>query len=295
MKFIERNNRTIGTVSGILASIAMAVMTLLVHKSVERYTLGDIVLSRSVFMIMFSLPFAFKALKQVFSSQHKTLWLRSILGGLAMVMYLKTLQLGHVGLANSLAVLTQVVVPIGAWIYLRERLSRKQCVGISVIIVSVLYLQSGVIGRPAIELVSLGLGSAVLAAISFVMLRTIAGLYSTSTIVFLIAMVTAVLSPVFEISLKPVDFSSPLLWGIGISALAMQLFMTISYRHLFAAEALVINESFIVVAGILNVILGFSPFIANEFFAYTFILVGVFISQKKTPFVDILIRSFKRG
>ena len=125
-----------GIIYGFTAAISMAVMTLLVNSSRSDFSLGQIVFARSFVMCIFTLPFALGHLSLIKTKISRLLLVRSVLGAAASITYLRTLQLGHLGLANSLAVVTQVIVPVGAFIFLREKLGKIQIMGLILIIFS---------------------------------------------------------------------------------------------------------------------------------------------------------------
>lgn len=247
-------NSGLGIVFGLLASLAMALMSVLIHFTSERYTLGDIVFFRSLFMMLWTLPFAMKHLPRLLQKDSLYLWIRSLIAGVSMITYMKTLQLGHVALANSMAALTQVFVAILAYAVLKERLQRWQIFGLILVTAAVVFIQSGGITKPVPTVIGMGLAASVFASVSFVLLRRISGEFPLSLIVFTLAFFSFSMSFTLEqkLAFSDLSFQESPLAGICVSALFMQLFVTLSFRRLKAGQAIVLNECFIIFSGIFS-------------------------------------------
>lgn len=270
-------NSSLGIFFGLFASLSMAAMSVLIHFTTDRYTLGDIVFYRSLFMMMVALPFASKHFLKMFDKKSIYVWLRSLIAGIAMITYIKTLQLGHVALANSMAALTQVIVALIAFFLLKENLQKQQILGLFVVAGGVVFIQSGGVTDPVPLIVGVGLFSAILASISFVLLRKISREFPLSLIVFTVALLSFCLSFTLDRShpLPSLSFDDSPLMGICLSALLMQLFMTLCFRVLKAGQAVVLNESFIIFSGVFSALYTGSMMQNTEWALYLVIIGGI--------------------
>lgn len=275
------NKRIMGTSSALIAAICLALMGVLTHQSRDSLTLGDVVVWRSALMVVVTVPFILKTYKHLFTSTSLPLWIRSVTGSAAMILYLKTLQMGHVGIGNSLAILTQVFVPVLAFFFLKERFSMLNVMGLVVIVGPVLYLHSGVLEDLNRLTVTLGLLGAFLASISFVFLRRAAQVSSPYLIVFVVSVFSLFGGLFFEPQFESVAslVRNEYLWGIGGCALVMQFAMTYAYKYLEASRALVINETFIIWAALLQFFMFDEQIFVGEMLSYFAIVAGVMLVQ----------------
>jgi len=180
---------------------------------------------------------------------------RSFFGTLGVILYFYSL--GHLNMADA-AMLNRispfVVMGIAA-LWLKERVSRGQLIGLAVTFSGVL-----MIIRPEFSLRFLpalgGFASAVFAGVAYVLVRVLKGREEPLTIVFFFSLFsTVVLLPAFIISYVP---PAPVQWaylaGIGLTALLGQFFLTVAYKYAPAGEVSIFSYVMVV----FSVILGYT-------------------------------------
>lgn len=182
---------------------------------------------------------------------------RSFFGFIGMVANFYALEYLTMAEANMLNKLSPVFVTICACIFLKEKVDKRQIIGIILMLVAVVFVIKPSISPEVIPSL-VGLLSAVLAGFSYTIIRYLRERVKSEINVFYFSLLSVVCTfPLMMINfIKPSSFEFfMLLGGIGISAALGQFGLTYAYTFAPASEVSVYNYVIILTSMIMDYIL----------------------------------------
>ena len=182
---------------------------------------------------------------------------RSFFGFVGMVANFYALENLTMAEANMLNKLSPVFVTICACIFLKEKVDKKQIIGIILMLIAVVFVIKPSIS-PAVIPSLVGLFSAILAGFSYTIIRYLNGKVKSEINVFYFSLLSVICAFPMMISnfVKPslVEFMI-LLGGIGISAALGQFGLTYAYTFAPASEVSIYNYVIIITSMIMDYVL----------------------------------------
>ena len=182
---------------------------------------------------------------------------RSFFGFVGMVANFYALEHLTMAEANMLNKLSPVFVTICACIFLKERVDRKQVIGIILMLLAVVFVIKPTLSMTVIPSL-VGLFSAVLAGFSYTIIRYLNGKVKSEINVFYFSLLSVICS--YPLMMK--NFIMPnmqefllLLGGIGISAALGQFGLTYAYTFAPASEVSIYNYVIIITSMIMDYVL----------------------------------------
>lgn len=182
---------------------------------------------------------------------------RSFFGFVGMVANFYALEHLTMAEANMLNKLSPVFVTICACMFLKEKVDRKQVIGIILMLVAVVFVIKPTLSMTVIPSL-VGLFSAVLAGFSYTIIRYLNGKVKSEINVFYFSL----MSVIFSYPMMMSNFIKPnlkefllLLGGIGISAALGQFGLTYAYTFAPASEVSIYNYVIIITSMIMDYVL----------------------------------------
>lgn len=227
-----------GALHGLLSALSFGLMGFLVNLGAGKLPSQEMVFFRAFVSFLVLTPFAIRQAPKLFAKEAQIVWLRSISGSLSLLCFFANLQQARVGDAVVLAHTAPIFVVVLSWLFLKERLAKKEAVGIGLLIAGAAVLQSPSLGIPARVLVT-GLSGAFFASLAYMALRKSAVRFPPNLIVWCFSGLGALVA--IGIPGEPWFFPKsqdwPLVVGVGLSGLFGQIFLTHSYIKLRASIA----------------------------------------------------------
>ncbi len=273
----------LGLLWALLSAASFGLMSYLVHWNPQKFPVEQMAFLRGLITMAGVLPFCYLELPKYFGRDSAMLWLRAFSGCTGLFLYYYTLQGTVSANANFLFSSSPLFVCLFAIIFLKEKLSRREAIGIALIVGAGVLLYIPNRASMPLWVWQTGIAGAVVSAVAFVSLGSAAKKYSGALIVFGFGFMTTVLSAVYPgwswQEASAVDWSY--LLATGVLGLAAQFFMTLSFIHLKSSIAAALGRSSILFAGVLDITLsGYKPH-PLEWLSYLTIVAGVYLSQPK--------------
>ncbi len=245
MSLVDRPNLGIGL--RILSGVLMAGMYVCVKAVSDEVPLGEIVFFRSFFAVIPLVLFLY--LRNEFPQGLATKrpfdhFLRASFGALSL--FASFAALARLGVAEAvlIAQLSPMLTAIGAVLLLSERLTIWRVLGLvlgfsGVVMLVWPELGGGTIGRLRLIGISLGLASAVLSALSLILIRSLSSTESPGAIAlyFVLASLAGALFTIPWGWIKPEGATLILLIGAGLFGGVSHIAMTVSFRFAEASRA----------------------------------------------------------
>ncbi len=213
---------------------------------------------------------------------------RSFFGFVGMVANFYALEHLTIADANMLNKLSPVFVTICACLFLKEKVDKKQILGIIMMLIAIIFVIRPSFNPEVIPSL-VGLSSAILAGFSYTIIRylNIDGKVKSEVIVFCFTLFSVICTLPFMIMnfVKPTPMELLLLIGIGLTAAMGQFGLTYAYTYAPASEVSVYNYTIIVsglIAGYL--LFGEIPDVFSFIGGTIIILTAIFLykhNQKK--------------
>ncbi len=242
----------------ILSATLFSVMSAFIKLS------GDLpFMEKALFRNLVSLIIAFSILKKKKISlwgdrkNRKMLILRSLAGSLGIISYFYSIDRLILADSSMLNKLSPFFVVLFAWIFLKTKIKIFQILSLSMALIgSLLIIKPGFHFSSTFPAI-VGLGSAVVAGLAYVIVSYLGDKESSYTIVFYFSFVsTIVCFPfIFIDSVIPSPVQVMLLLCAGIAAAGGQIFLTLSYKNAPPVEVSIYQYSQIVASGILGIFL----------------------------------------
>ena len=128
------NSRFIGIVYGLASSLCFAVMNTLIRVYAHDFPPGEIMFARGLCSIVFLTPCIAREIPSLFMIKSLFLWTRCLAGAIAIFALFYNIQLSGAAVSTALSYLASVFVIVLSTIFLRERLSRREWMGIIIVL-----------------------------------------------------------------------------------------------------------------------------------------------------------------
>lgn len=222
---------------------------------------GEITLARFVTGIVVMLPLLFYPSARLLGTDRPGLVWRGLSGGVAVYFYF--LAIRYTTLTNAVLMnLTSVIfAPICAWLFLKERISRRAAAGIVVAFGGIV-----LVTRPTLSHIRLGdlygLISGVLAGTAITAVRRLRRDETASSVFFYFSLVgapVALLTLIGDRLVWPDPAGWRLLAVMAVSSIAAQVLMTYGYRYVTTAQGVLLTLSQIIYSGAIGAALFGEP------------------------------------
>lgn len=268
---------------GVLSAASFGLMSFLVHWNPQKLPVEQLAFVRGLITMAGVLPWCWRDLDKYFGRDASMLWVRAVSGATGLFLYYYTLQGTVSANANFLFSSSPLFVVMFAVVFLGERLSLWEGVGIALIVsAGVLLYVPNAQAVPFWVWVT-GLSGALVSAVAFLSLGSAAKKYSSSLIVFGFGFMSAVLAAVYPgWSWREAGAAEwAYILATGVMGLLAQFLMTLSFIGLKTPIAAALGRSSILFAGLLDIVLaGYRPHVL-EWLAYLTIVAGVYLSNQK--------------
>ncbi len=261
----------------------MAVMGFSIKQCSEDFIPSDVLFFRSVVICIILFPFLNKNLDQFAGRNIHPLIGRAVFGtaGIMCVFY----NLHHISAtaASMLASLNSIFVIVFAWIFLKEKSTVYQLLGIGLAITGALLLGSpGSLNVP-IEYFIVGLVGAVLSGIAFVFLKVSTKKFEPLTIVFILSLFSGVFSFASGANIENIlNNLNSWLMLVAVSGLLSQWFLTLCYKYLKASQAVTLTRFNVVFLLAIELSFDLPMPTSAQLVSVLLIIVGnIMINQKK--------------
>ena len=242
----------------ILSATLFSIMSAFVKLS------GDLpFLEKALFRNIVSLIIAFSIIKRKGISlwgerkNRKMLILRSLAGSLGLIFYFYSIDRLILSDSSMLNKLSPFFVVLFAWIFLKTKIKTFQIFSLALALTgSILIIKPGFHFSSTFPAI-VGLGSAVMAGLAYVIVSYLGDKENSYTIVFYFSLVSTIICFPF-LFIDPVIPSFVqvlLLLGAGTAAAGGQIFLTLSYKSAPPVEVSIYQYSQIVASGILGIFL----------------------------------------
>ena len=269
----------IGLLYGLLAALSLAVMAFLVHTLAGQVPSSQILLLRSLFIALGLVSFAWQHIYLAFRAGALPLWLRAIAGSIGIWLYYQNLQNTTAANATLLHGCSRLFIPLLAWPIFREQLTFLQSLGVVAVVLgtSLIYLPEA--SSITLSIFGVGMLGAFAAAAAYLSLRSAAQLYPVSLILLMVSCCSMIVSsPSALQNWVPLNSDQWIqMTCVALSAFAGHVFMTLSYRYLFAAVANAVEGSSILWIAVLEVCFLSSRPTFFELSAYLIVFVGTLL------------------
>lgn len=278
----------LGFLFSILSGFSFGLMSFLVNLS-SKTPSAELVFLRGLFCCFVLLPFVGRQLKLLLTKQATSLWIRSAAGATAMLCLFWNLQHTKVGTATALSNLAPVLVTLLSWRLFGEKITVREAAAIMLTVFGALTLyRSGISSTIA----AVGFFGALCVSVAQLALRRAALKFSPSLVVWCMSLMTvfaAPLAPTTSWLVPKQDLA--VVFGVGLTGLLGQVFMTFAYMHLRASLASAFGLSTLIWGVLFQSI--FTQSIPNlrELISYGLILAGVctlqLVSETKKEDTDL--------
>ena len=268
---------------GVLSAASFGLMSYLVHWNPQRLPVEQLAFVRGLVTMAGVLPWCRRDLGRYFGRDASMLWVRAVSGAAGLFLYYYTLQGTVSANANFLFSSSPLFVVLFAVIFLKERLSALEAIGIALIVGAGVLLWIPNAGTIPLWVWATGLSGAVVSAVAFLSLGSAAKKYSSALIVFGFGFMGAVLAAVYPgWAWQAVGFEGwAYILATSVMGLAAQFLMTLSFIGLKTPIAAALGRSSILFAGLLDIVLaGYRPHVL-EWLAYLTIVAGVYLSNQR--------------
>ncbi len=268
-----------GVASGLLAGALFGVMAFLVRHSRGSVPSAELVFLRALLGLVLFAPLVRGHFRSAFGPGSRTLWIRAVMGTVAMCAFYWNLQHTSVGTAKAFMMLAPVLLALASSPILGEAVGgrEKAAIALAVAGASALYLPKG--ASPSLAVTTAGIGGAACTCVGLLSLRRAAAKYPSAVVVWCFSLICAVgallaAGPDWVI---PSGNTAVIALAVALTGVLGQIFMTRAFRCLRApvASGLIISS---IVWGVGFEILfeGVRPSLV-EFLAYALVLGGVLL------------------
>jgi drug/metabolite transporter (DMT)-like permease len=276
-------NPRLGLLYALLAAAAYALMSWLVHWNPKNFPVEQMTLVRGVITVLGVLPYCWRDLPAYWRKGASALYTRAFLGAVGLFLYYFTLQGTVSGNANFLFWgAAPLFVSSLSWIFLRERLNRREACGVGLVLFANVLLYIPTRSSMPIWVWETGLAGAFVSSLAYLTLGKVTKRYSSALIVFGFGAMSIAFSLFWPG--KPWISPSSGDWGYlclaGVLGLLSQLFTTLSFVHLKSGIATSLGRTSVLFSGALDIFLGGYHPHWLEWTSYLVVVAGVALAQK---------------
>mgnify|MGYP003390377276 CR=1 FL=1 len=245
-------NEASGLLYGVVSAILFSVMAVASQQLPSSISSSQISTFRGLFTALALLPFVLPHLKKLFDIKAtRSIWIRSISGGIAVICYFYNLEFTSAANAKALSNTNPLYVAIFAWFMYREKLSRIELAGLVVLVYGACLLAWNLNLNGSNTQWLVGCVGSFFTAVAYLSLKRASGKFTTPFIVFTFGVAVAIVS-----AITPGKWAMPnsteFFWlsVVGAAGLGGQIFLTFSYMNLknSLAAALTLLQSLMLIA-----------------------------------------------
>jgi drug/metabolite transporter (DMT)-like permease len=266
---------------GVLTALSFAILNFSVKLSPGNLPPAELTFIRGLSGTLLFLPIVRLKGMLLFQREALSLWGRSIVSAISIVCLFANIQAVGVGNAMALANVSTIFVLVLSWLFLKERLSFFEFMGVMIVLSGTGILQSPFGADLPRSVVGVGLFGAFLSSLSFMALRGVSGRYPVDLIVWIFSAMMSVSSLLTPSRPWVIPQKEDLLtiFIVALCGVLGQIFMTKAFSHLRAAVASVLVLSSIVWGMLLEaVVLGVIPS-AGAMIGHLLIITGIMVVQ----------------
>ncbi|MBI2519011.1 MAG: DMT family transporter [Bdellovibrio sp.] len=224
-------------------------MAVMVRYASQSLSIGSILLSRSLLTLTALTILYFREIRSYFSSDSKNSWYRACFGSISLSCYYFSLKYLDTLNAALITLLAPVFLLVLSRVYMDERLSARQYIGIFLIVLIETFVNfKGFNSSLETKGIVIGIVGSVFMAISFLFLKMASRVSSTNNLIF------SLHALLFFVSLPFLSYTPAIpsflewmyLLGIALSAYLGQVFLVKVYCGLSASLANISSKMFIV-------------------------------------------------
>ncbi|MBY0515908.1 MAG: DMT family transporter [Bacteriovoracaceae bacterium] len=248
---VPPENESKGLLFGVISALLFSVMAIASQQLPSEISSSQISTFRGLFTTIALMPFAWAHLPKLLNIKvSRSVWIRSISGGIAVICYFYNLEYTSAADAKALANTNPFYVAIFAWFLYREKLTRFEFVGLVILLTGAWMLALDMKQLDGAFQWIVGNVGSFFTAIAFLSLKRASGKFPTHVIVFSFGVAVTIVS-----ALTPGNWALPTLtqWPwlilVGATGLGGQIFLTYSYMNLknTVASALTLLQSLMLI------------------------------------------------
>ena len=266
---------------GVLTALSFAILNFSVKLSTGSLPPAELTFIRGLSGSLLFFPILKSKGTLLFTKDALSLCGRSIVSAISIVCLFANIQTVGVANAMALANVSTIFVLGLSWVFLKERLSFFELIGVSVVLIGTGILQSPFGADLPRGVVGIGLLGAFLSSLSFMALRGVAGKYPVHLIVWIFSAmmsVSSLLTPSRPWVMPQKDDVFTIMI-VAVCGVLGQVFMTQTFSYLRAAVASVLVLSSIVWGMLLEaVFLGVTPSL-GALLGHLLIVLGIVVVQ----------------
>lgn len=241
-----------GLLYGVVSAVLFSIMAIATQQLPSSISSSQISTFRGVFTALALLPYAFPHLGKLTNLKlSRSIWIRSISGGIAVICYFYNLEHTSAANAKALANTNPFYVAIFAWLVYKETLSKLELLGLVILLYGTGLLAWNLNQVDSTTQWLVGSIGSLFTAMAYLSLKRASGKFPTPIIVFTFGIAVALVSACAP-GAWAVPNAQELFWLmlIGATGLGGQIFLTFSYIHLknSVASALTLLQSLLLIA-----------------------------------------------
>lgn len=248
---MQPENEGLGLLYGVVSAVLFSIMAIASQQLPSTISSSQISTFRGLFTAIALFPYALPHLKKLLDFKlARSVWIRSISGGIAVICYFFNLEFSSAADAKAMANTNPFYVAIFAWFLYRERLTKFEFVGLVILLYGAWLLAWNMNQDDSgLQWIVGNIGS-FFTAIAFLSLKRASGKFPTFVIVFTFGVAVAIVS-----AITPGKWAMPngmeWMWLtlVGATGLGGQIFLTYSYMNLknTVASALTLLQSLLLI------------------------------------------------
>lgn len=236
---LKLSDHQIGIISGILSALAFALMATSVQKVSTDIPIQEISFTRGLISFLFLIPMNLKHIPLIFDTKAKYVWFRSMAGASAVICYFWNTSQGSAAEAKALGNISPLFVAIFSYLFYNERLSKKEFIGLSILITGAILLVVHIQGTQGNMVYLIGLLGSFFAGIAYLSLKQASANFSKTLIVLVFSFCVMIVSFLTPSKSWIMPHGIDLFWllSVGIFGLLGQVLLTLSHLKLKNAVA----------------------------------------------------------
>lgn len=248
---MQPENEATGLLYGVASALLFSIMAIASQQLPSTISSSQISTFRGLFTVIALFPYALPHLKKLLDFKlARSVWIRSISGGIAVICYFFNLEYSSAADAKAMANTNPFYVAIFAWFLYRERLTKFEFVGLIILLYGAWLLAWNMNQDDSGLQWIVGNVGSFFTAIAFLSLKRASGKFPTFVIVFTFGIAVALVS-----AATPGKWAMPnateWMWLslVGATGLGGQIFLTYSYMNLknTVASALTLLQSLLLI------------------------------------------------
>lgn len=248
---MQPENEATGLLYGVASAVLFSIMAIASQQLPSTISSSQISTFRGLFTTIALFPYALPHLKKLLDFKlARSVWIRSISGGIAVICYFFNLEFSSAADAKAMANTNPFYVAIFAWFLYRERLTKFEFVGLVILLYGAWLLAWNMNQDDSVLQWIVGNIGSFFTAIAFLSLKRASGKFPTFVIVFTFGVAVAIVS-----AITPGKWAMPnateWMWLslVGATGLGGQIFLTYSYMNLknTVASALTLLQSLLLI------------------------------------------------